>query len=137
MSERSWLVDKSALVRLSVSPEGELWFERVQRGLVRVTTATLLALGYSARSSSTWRTLIQNAPVSLMPIENLTPRSERRAVAVQGLLAEQGEHRAPSVPDLLIAAAAELADLVVLHVDKDFDLIAKITGQPVECLRVE
>jgi predicted nucleic acid-binding protein len=38
------------------------------------------------------------------------------------------------VPDLVIAATAELADLTVLHVDKDFELIADITGQPLERL---
>ena len=48
------------------------------------------------------------------------------------LLADQGKHRAPSVPDLLVAAVAERAGLTVLHVDKDFDLIAEVTGQPVE-----
>jgi predicted nucleic acid-binding protein len=50
------------------------------------------------------------------------------------LLADSGLHRAPSVPDLLIAATAELAGLSVLHVDKDFDVIAGITGQVVERL---
>lgn len=55
-------------------------------------------------------------------------------IAVQQSLADQGQHRAPAVPDLLIAAAAELADLVVLHIDKDYDLIAAITGQPIERL---
>ena len=34
--------------------------------------------------------------------------------------------------DLVIAAAAESADLVVLHYDHDFDLIADVTGQPTE-----
>jgi predicted nucleic acid-binding protein len=41
---------------------------------------------------------------------------------------------APSVPDLLIAATAELAGLTVLHFGEDFDLIASITGQPAEWL---
>jgi predicted nucleic acid-binding protein len=50
------------------------------------------------------------------------------------LLADRGRHRAPSIPDLLIAATAEKAALTVLAVDKDFDLIATITGQPVEIL---
>jgi predicted nucleic acid-binding protein len=36
------------------------------------------------------------------------------------------------VPDLIIAATAELAGLTVLHCDKDFDLIASITGQSAE-----
>ena len=49
------------------------------------------------------------------------------------LLAIRGHHRAPSVPDILIAATAELADPVVLH-DKDYELIAEITGQPLQRL---
>jgi predicted nucleic acid-binding protein len=55
---------------------------------------------------------------------------------VQALLADRGQHRAPSIPDLLIASTAELNNLTVLHFDKDFDLIAAITGQPVERLRL-
>ena len=69
-----------------------------------------------------------------MPIEYLTPRIEDRAIELQSLLADQGKHRAPSIPDLVIAATAELAGLTVLHVDKDFELIAEITRQPTERL---
>jgi predicted nucleic acid-binding protein len=69
-----------------------------------------------------------------MPTEYLTPAIEDRAVEVQGLLADRGHHRAASIPDLLVAATAELADLVVLHVDRDFELIADVTGQAVERL---
>ena len=50
------------------------------------------------------------------------------------LLADRGQHRALSVPDLIVAATAELAGLTVLHCDKDFDLIASITGQATEWL---
>ena len=50
------------------------------------------------------------------------------------LLADRGQHRAPSIPDLIIAATAELAGLTVLHLDKDFEVIAQVTGQPVERL---
>ncbi len=53
------------------------------------------------------------------------------------LLADRGRHRAPSIPDLIIAAAAELAGLTVLHLDKNFDLIAEITGQPTERLNMD
>ena len=59
---------------------------------------------------------------------------EDRAVEVLTLLADRGQHRAPSVPDLIIAATAELAGLTVLHCDKDFDLIASVTGQAAEWL---
>lgn len=53
---------------------------------------------------------------------------------MQGLLAELGHHRAARLPDLLIAATAELAGYPVLHLDKDFELIAHATDQPVERL---
>ena len=65
-----------------------------------------------------------------MPVEYLTPAIEDRALEVQLLLADMGKHRAPSIPDLLIAATAELAGLIVLHLDKDFDVISDLTGQP-------
>lgn len=38
------------------------------------------------------------------------------------------------MPDLIIAATAELAGLTVLHLDQDFEVIAQVTGQPVERL---
>lgn len=79
--------------------------------------------------------MVAGPPVSAMPVEHLTPAIEDRAVEVQLLLAGQGQHRAPSIPDVLIAAAAELAGLTVLHLDKDFELIAGITGQPTERLQ--
>jgi hypothetical protein len=69
-----------------------------------------------------------------MPVEYLTPAIEDRAVEVLTLLADRGQHRAPSIPDLIIAATAELAGLTVLHLDKDFEVIAQITGQPLERL---
>jgi predicted nucleic acid-binding protein len=69
-----------------------------------------------------------------MPIEYLTPASESRAMTVQALLAERALQRAPSVTDLLIAASAELTGATLLHMDKDFDLIANVTGQPLESL---
>lgn len=49
-----------------------------------------------------------------------------------GLLARRGQHRGASLPDLLIAAVAERAGLVVLHYDADYDLIARVTGQRME-----
>jgi predicted nucleic acid-binding protein len=129
-----WRIDKSALVRLSASPDAAEWARRIERGLVRITTVTRLEVGYSARSGADLRAGLEQPPVSAMPVEYLTPAIEDRAVQVLTLLADRGQHRAPSVPDLMIAATAELAGLVVLHCDKDFDLIASVTGQPAEWL---
>jgi len=132
----SWLIDKSALVRLAVTPDAADWAGRIERGLVRITTVTRLEIGYSARSGPDLRAGLQQPPLSSMPVEYLTPAIEDRAVEILTLLADRGQHRAPSVPDFIIAATAELAGLTVLHLDKDFDVIAEITGQPVERLNM-
>jgi predicted nucleic acid-binding protein len=132
----SWLIDKSALVRLAVTPDAADWAGRIERGLVRITTVTRLEIGYSARSGPDLRAGLQQPPLSSMPVEYLTPAIEDRAFEILTLLADRGQHRAPSVPDLIIAATAELAGLTVLHLDKDFDVIAEITGQPVERLNI-
>lgn len=131
-----WLADKSALVRLASSPDVDQWTNRIHRGLVSVTTVTRLEIGFSARSGQALRAERRRPPLSAMPVEYLTPAVENRAIEVQAELADLGHHRAPPVPDLLIAATAELARLTVLHVDKDFELIAELTGQPAERLRV-
>jgi predicted nucleic acid-binding protein len=129
-----WLVDKSALVRLPASPDAAEWAGRVQRGLVRIATVTRLEVGYSARSGPELRAGLRQPPMSSMPAEYLTPAIEDRAVEILALLADRGQHRAPSIPDLIIAATAELAGLTILHFDKDFEVIAAVTGQALERL---
>jgi predicted nucleic acid-binding protein len=131
-----WLIDKSALIRLAGSPDAAVWAARIERGLVRIATVTRLEVGYSARSGADLRAGLQRPPLSAMPVEYQTPAIEDRAVEVLALLGDRGQHRAPSIPDLIIAATAELTGLAVLHVDKDFEIIASITGQPLERLAV-
>lgn len=135
MAVSDWLIDKSALVRLGNSTDAAEWASRIERGLVRITTMTRLEVGYSARTAVEARSVFATPPISMMPVEYLTPAIEDRALEVQLLLANKGQHRAPSIPDLIIAATAELAGLTVLHLDKDFELIAQLTGQASERLR--
>lgn len=103
---------------------------------MRITTVTRLEVGCSARSGEQARRGLRTAPLAAMPVEYLTPAMEDRAVEVQLLLADRGRHRAPSIPDLVIAATAERSRLTVLHVDEDFERIAEVTGQPTERLRL-
>lgn len=137
MAVTTWLIDKSALVRLAASPDAAEWASRIERGLVRITTVTRLEVGYSARTGVDLRNGLREPPLASMPVEYLTPAIEDRALEVLSLLADRGQHRAPSIPDLIIAATAELAGLTVLHQDKDFDIIAGVTGQPMERLGSE
>jgi hypothetical protein len=137
MAVTTWLIDKSALVRLAASPDAAEWASRIERGLLRITTVTRLEVGYSARTGTELRNGLRQPPLASMPVEYLTPAIEDRALEVLSLLADRGQHRAPSIPDLIIAATAELAGLTVLHQDKDFDIVADVTGQPMERLGSE
>lgn len=130
-----WLVDKSAIPRLPESTQAKLWVERINNNQLHITTMTRLEIGYSARSSQDLENAFSSLPLSRMSIEGVTPAIEERAWQVLKLLAKKGHHRAPSIPDLIIAATAEIANYVVLHNDKDFDLIAKVTGQKVEKIK--
>lgn len=52
-----------------------------------------------------------------------------RAREVQRLLAAEDLHRRVPPADLLIAAAAEAADVEIVHYDRDYERIAACTGQ--------
>ena len=66
----------------------------------------------------------------------ITRRQWDRAADVLEALADRppGLHRGVPVQDLLVAAAAEAAEVPVLHYDRHFELIAEVTGQPVRAL---
>lgn len=136
MTTQAWLIDKSALVRVASSPDVDEWNNRIERGLIHITNLTRLEVGYCARTGSAARRDFREPPLAAMLVEYLSPAIEDRSLEVQLLLADAGKHRGPSIPDLLIAATAELVGLTVLHVDKDFELISELTGQPTQRLNV-
>jgi len=49
---------------------------------------------------------------------------------------DASEHRGVSIPDLLIAAGAEISGHTLLHVDSNFELIARYSGQGTERLAI-
>ena len=68
-----------------------------------------------------------------LPEATIDTATWERALEVQSLLAraQGGRHRGVPPIDLLIAAAAEHGGIPVLHRDRDFEIIAGVTGQPV------
>lgn len=63
---------------------------------------------------------------------NVTTEAMDRALDVHRELASASQHRNFRLPDLVIAATAELSGATVLHYDTDYDRIAEVTGQPME-----
>lgn len=97
-------------------------------GMVATCAIADLEILYSAESPADHQItaeLLRSLPRA--PVEE---KCAERALEVQALLAKRSEHRGVSLPDLLIAACAERADLTVLHYDADFELISSVTGQP-------
>lgn len=86
---------------------------------------------YSARSAQSYAAARTERSLALQLLAIEQPTLDR-ALAVQAALAERAEHRGASLPDLVIAAAAERAQVTLLHYDADYDLIASVTQQPVD-----
>ncbi len=125
-----WLVDKSAL-RPHVPAFADALVPRVAAGRVGVCLVTELEVGYSARSKRDFERIRHDLLTHLVPIPTPT-RAEEHARWIQAELVARGQHRAVAIPDLLVAALADVEGLTVLHYDRDFDVIADITGQPTE-----
>ena len=127
--ETHYLVDKSALARSHLEAVAARLAPLYPASRVATCPIIDLELLFSVRSG-TEHSLLRRELQAMrsFPVDGAVTD---RAIAVQGLLADAGRHRLP-VTDLLIAAVAELNDLIVLHYDKDFDTIAEATGQPTE-----
>jgi hypothetical protein len=128
----TYLIDNSALARTRTKAVVKARLEPlILQGLAATCSITELERLFSARSGvehSEWR---EEATLRFARAE-IDQHVLDRAVEVQGLLADRGQHRGANVPDLVVAATAEHAGLTVLHYDADFDLIATVTGQPTE-----
>lgn len=121
-----YLVDKSALARAG----DPLVADRLRRlsdsGLLATCSIVDLEVLYSARSGHDYDAMADElAGFDHLPIDEAVMD---RARAVQRSLAMIGQHRLP-IPDLIIAATAEVGGATVLHYDHDFETIAAVTGQ--------
>lgn len=126
-----FLIDKSALVRRRTSPKvREILDPLLLGGEIATCGIVDLEILYSAKSPSDYRATAE--ALGGMPRIAISEQTVNRALEVQAKLAERSQHRAVPLPDLLIAACAEHANITVLHYDADFDRIAKITGQQMQ-----
>lgn len=129
MRDVSYLIDTSAVVRLlSSDAYDERWQQVLDNGLVALCDLTELEILYSARSGKD-RDAKQERLRRLFAWTLMPDGIYQRACEVQQLLTDNGEHRSAGPVDLLVAATAELSNLTLLHHDRDFDTVARHTGQ--------
>jgi predicted nucleic acid-binding protein len=124
------LADKSALEQRRNSNEARNLLERLlYEGVLASCHLVALEVLYSARNLNDYEVLL--ADIEALPWLDVTKEVMDRAMSVQHLLATRGQHRLP-IPDLVVAATAEVHGATVLHYDHDFDVIASLTGQPTQ-----
>jgi len=125
-----YLADTSVFGRLAKPSVAAAFGPRAAAGLVALCAPVAFELGYAAGSPRDHRAMSDR--LSSFPPVPTTDADHRRALEVQAALAARSQHRALSLVDGLVAAVAEARDLVVLHYDADFELVAEITGQAQE-----
>jgi predicted nucleic acid-binding protein len=127
----SYLADTSALARLRHQPVAAILGPLIEAGLVATCGVIEFELGWATRTSAELDQLRADRDAGY---QWLATHDEdwRRALEVQGALWPSGQIRAVGLPDLLVAAVAERERVTVLHYDAGYDLIAHITGQPVQ-----
>jgi hypothetical protein len=108
------------------------WSSMLEGNELVVCAPVQLELLYSARGRRDYERFARD--LGRFPHLALEERAERAAARTQAALAEEGHHRGPRPIDLLIAAIAEVNDVTLLHYDRHFDLIARVTGQRAEWL---
>lgn len=130
MTPAIYLIDTSGLFRILQSKHREAWAEELTAGVIATCPAVELEFLFSARSLAD-RLEKKRLLHSLFGWVPMTEQAFDRAQEVQQLLTEHSQHRSAGPIDLLIAATAERQGLTVLSDDRDYDVIANVTGQPV------
>lgn len=136
MTVADYLIDTSALARVLLGQNTTEWDDRIAAGLVAICDITELEVLHSARSAGDRARLkaALDAHYAWCPMPD---GIYRRSRVVQEQLTAKGEHRSAGPVDLLVAAAAEEAGLTLLHHDRDFETIARTTGQPVRTIELK
>jgi predicted nucleic acid-binding protein len=124
-----YLVDTSALARAPQRIVGDRLEALARSGRLWSCRLLDLEVVYASRARDVTAVVRERRA---LPEAAITPAVMNRALQVAALLARAGHHRGAKPVDLVIAAAAEAADLVLLHYDDDYDRIAAVTGQPTE-----
>jgi predicted nucleic acid-binding protein len=123
----SFLADTSMVVRLrrgqAIAPR---WIDAVRSGEVGVCPVVEAEL-IRATASKPDRDLLRSHLKTMFVWYPMPDGAWRFVERTQDSLVDIAHHRGPSVVDLLVAATADAWNLTVLHVDADFDTIARAT----------
>lgn len=123
-----YLADTSAWNR-STALES-VWAALLTANAIGICAPVRMELLFSARGRRDFVSLRRD--LLMLPELSLDERAVAIAERTQDALAATSQHRGPTPVDLLVAAVAERHGATVLHYDRHFDAIARVTGQPTE-----
>lgn len=126
------LADTSAWHHSSTPKITKLWRRHLEDDRIATTPPVRLEVLFSARSGHDYDLTAERLDaLHQLPCGQ---KALARSLEVQRALAHSKalHHRSVKIPDLLIAAVAELEGATVWHYDSDYDRIAAVTGQPVQ-----
>lgn len=130
MAVATYLADTSAIARSHLLAVHERLGPLIEKGLVASCALVDLEVLFSTRTKHEYDDVRRTrAGFEQLDIEQV---DWDRAGEVQAELAHTGRIRAVGIPDLLLAATAERHRVSLLHYDRDFDVIAGLTGQSTE-----
>ena len=129
MSSALFLIDTSALFRIFQREVREQWAEQLRAGIIAVCPVVELEFLYSARSLAD-RLAKRELLGTVFSCVPMPDRIFELAEQLQQQLTESGQHRSAGVVDLMVAATAERENLIVLHEDRDFEAVSRLTGLP-------
>jgi predicted nucleic acid-binding protein len=125
-----YLADTSAWHRSEAA--FDRWADLVAQDELAICAPVALELGYSARGAPDFASL--QGLLRSLPTLPLDEAASAEAYEIQSSLVIRAQHRGPRPMDLLIAAIARIHGAILLHYDRHFDAIARVTGQPMEWL---
>ncbi len=131
MSLALYLIDTSGLFRILQGNLRKVWSDQLVAGVIAICPIVELEFLFSARSLAD-RLEKQRLLHDLFGWVPMPARAYERAAEVQQMLTDRGMPRSAGPGDLLIAATAERERLTVLCDDRDFQAVARLTGQPVK-----
>ena len=125
------LADTSARARLGRPEVAAALGPLIEAGLVATCGVIEFELGWATRTSAEFDQVRADRDAGY---EWLATHDQdwHRALDVQATLWRTGRVRAVGFPDLLVAAVAERERVTLMHYNIDYDLIAEVTGQPMQ-----
>lgn len=110
----------------------ERWTELTLRDELALCAPVRLELLYSVRRSRDYGAF--RADLRAFPDLRVDGWVTDFAEIIQARLSARSAHRGPTAVDLLVAATAARHGAILLHYDRHFDAIARVTDQPCEWL---